>query len=227
MNERRSSFFRRTCGPAIRLPGGILRRGGGGLNYRWSLVGWLDSRLASARLISFLWPFQSELESTCELEVFALLDYENDLLLGLSVHTLKSKRRDYIAMPVSELGSHPNASTSRTHDKHCFNDLDQFRISLHYLSLHGVPRQASTSKSALHHCGCYKNHTQDSSHIELIAMFLRWQTRDWFELVGWLMNIWRLAIRDVFCLLVVCRDWENIVLTPNGECSLGHYLSGV
>ena len=34
---------------------------------------------------------------------------------------------------------------------------------------------------------------------------LRWQTRDWFELVGWLRGFWRLAIRDLFGLGVICR----------------------
>lgn len=120
------------------------------MNFRGSLVSWLASRVASAwlfGLICLLWPLQSELESICELEVVALLDDENDLLLGLPVHGLKSKRRDYIAMPISELGSHSNASTLRTHNKCCFNDLNQFRISLHYLSLHCVPGKASTAKS--------------------------------------------------------------------------------
>ena len=41
---------------------------------------------------------------------------------------------------------------------------------------------------------------------------LRWQSRDWFELAGWIWSFWRLAIRDLFDIF--CYAGETLLDPP-------------
>lgn len=143
--------FQQTSRPGNPLPGTPLR-----FRLRFAatlrLIDGACSGLSSGGWFGFgfMWPLPCELESPCVFEVVALLDDENNLLLGLPILRVESIRSDSLSLAISEVVAESNTCAARAHDERALDNFHQFGIRLRYSGFNFDPVYAAPGESELH-----------------------------------------------------------------------------